>query len=103
MSQVARTETFEVRLPEPTSTKFERDRRAFHLLLPDLLQTHLGQYVAIHDEQVVDSGPERLEVAMRVLARVGPTDIYVGLVSVVPERAYSSGVIRDASLEKSRE
>lgn len=94
MSQAAETPTFGVHLPDPPLTKFERERRAFYRLLPDLLQTHRGQYVAVHDEQVVDSGPERLPVAMRVLERVGPTDIYVGLVSVEPEPLVRSGLIR---------
>jgi hypothetical protein len=85
----------EVHLPEPPLTKFERERRAFYRLLPELLNTHRGQYVAIHEEQVVDSGPERLPVAMRVLERIGPADIYVGLVSVEPRQVYRSGVRRD--------
>lgn len=95
MSETATTTTFEVRLPEPPPTKFERERRAFFRLLPELLRTHRGQYAAVHDERVVDSGPDRLSVAARVLERVGPADIYVGLVSVEPERVDRSGVIRD--------
>lgn len=31
--------------------KFERERRAFFRLLPALLGTHRGQYVAVHDER----------------------------------------------------
>ena len=86
---------FEVRLDQPPRSEFERERRAFYRLLPQLLSTHRGQYVAIHDEQVVDSGPARLEVALRVLNRVGSVDIYVGLVSDPPVRVERSGVRRD--------
>ncbi len=33
---------FEVRLQEPPPDQFERERRAFFRLLPDLLATHRG-------------------------------------------------------------
>jgi hypothetical protein len=88
-------ETFEVVLPEPPLSKFERERRAFLRQLPDLLATHRGQYVAIHDEQVVDSGPDQVEVALRVRRRVGNVALYVHLVSDEPEPVYRSGVVRD--------
>src|SRR4051794_21778074 len=86
-------QTFSVPLPAP-ATKFDRERAAFLRLLPSLLKTHDGRYVAIHEERVVDDGPDRLEVAMRVLRRVGNVDIYVGLVSETPEPLARSGVIR---------
>lgn len=70
-------------LPERTPSKFEREQRAFLRLLPGLLQTHRGQYVAIHDERVTDSGPDRGEVVRRTLDRVR-ADIFVGLVTEQP-------------------
>jgi hypothetical protein len=82
-----------VQLPGP-ATKFERERQAFHRLLPELLKTHRGRYVAIHNEQMVDEGPDRLSVAMRVLQQIGNVDIYVGLVSEQKEPVSRSGVIR---------
>jgi hypothetical protein len=85
---------FEVRLPEPALSKGEREYRAFLRLLPGLLATHRGQFVAIHEGRVVDSGPERVEVAYRVQQRLGPVPIHVALVSDEPERVYRSGVIR---------
>lgn len=88
-------ETIEVVLPEPAVSKFERERRAFFRLLPDLLTTHRGQYVAVHDERVVDSGPDQQEVALRVLRRVGHVGIYVHLVADPPEPVYRSGVVRE--------
>ena len=66
-------------------------------LLPRIFADYRGQYVAIHDEKVVDSGPGRLEVALRVLRRIGNVDIYVGLVSDQPELVSRSGVRRDLS------
>lgn len=82
-----------VTLPAPL-TKFDRERQAFRRLLPDLLQSHNGRYVAIHNEQVIDEGPDRLSVAVRVLRQVGNVDIYVGLVSDKPELVSRSGVVR---------
>ena len=84
MSEAVARTTFEVRLPEPPLSKAERERRAFAHLLPQLLATHRGQYVAVHGEQVVDSGPDRIELVWRVLRRF-KTDTYVGLVSEDPE------------------
>jgi hypothetical protein len=94
MSETTIPPALEVHLPEPL-TKFEREQRAFHRLLPELLKTHHGQYVAIHDEQVVDSGADQLEVALRVWKRIGPTAINVTLVRREPRPACRSGVIRD--------
>ena len=94
MNETAIVEMPAVVLPDPPqTTKFERERAAFYRLLPDLLATHRGQYVAIHDEQVVDSGPVRGEVVCRVLDRF-QTDIYVGLVSEEPPPVVRSGVRR---------
>ncbi len=92
----AAVQPFEVRLPEPPPpTKFERERSAFFRLLPELLATHRGQYVAVHGEQVVDSGPDQLEVALRVLRRVGHVPVYVHLVEDARERPVArSGLVR---------
>ena len=43
-----------------TQTKWEREYHAFRRLLPQLLATHRGRYVAIHQEEVADSGDEKL-------------------------------------------
>lgn len=87
--------TYEVKLPQCEPTKFERERRAFLRLLPQLLATHRGQYVAIHDETVAASGTDRMEVAMKVWQRVGGVDLYVGLVTDQPEPVARSGVVRE--------
>jgi hypothetical protein len=87
--------TYEVKLPPREPTKFERERRAFLRLLPQLLATHRGSYVAIHDEQVAASGADRMEVAMNVWTRVGGVDLYVGLVTDQPEPIARSGVVRE--------
>lgn len=95
MEQRATQQALEIAVPTSAASKLERERLAFLRMLPDLLTHQRGQYVAVHDGQVVDSGPNRLEVALRVLRRVGNVDIYVGLVSEQPEPISRSGVRRD--------
>ncbi len=82
-------------VPALPRTKWEREHQAFLRLLPQLLATHRGQYVAIHEGQVVDSGEDRLALALRVLAKIGPLPIHVGLVTLDPDPVARSGVRRD--------
>ncbi len=84
-----------VDFPPVPGTKWEREYRAFHRLLPQLMTTYRGQFVAIHDEQVVDSGDDKLALALRVLAKVGNVAIHVGRVTEEPELVARSGFRRD--------
>jgi hypothetical protein len=94
MSDASKQEPIEVKLPTRELTKVERERRAFLRLLPQLLGTHRGQYVAVHDGKVVGSGKDRMELAMEVWGRIGGVDLYIGLVSEEPERPVRSGLVR---------
>ena len=78
-------------------SKWDREYQAFRRLLPKLLANHRGLYVAVHEEQVVDSGGDKLALALRVLNKVGNTAIHVGLVTEEPERVTRSGVRHDLS------
>jgi hypothetical protein len=71
-------------LTPPPDDKWRREQRAFHRLLPELLQTHRGRFVAIHDEQVVESGNDKLEVARAAYARFGYVPIFVSRVTDQP-------------------
>lgn len=84
-----------IELTPPPRTKWEREYQAFRRLLPQLLATHRGRYVAIHEEQVVDSGDDNLALALRVLAEVGNVAIHVGLVTDEPAPVSHSGVRRE--------
>lgn len=68
-------------LPAPPDDKWRREQRAFRRLLPELLQTLRGQYVAIHEGKVVESGDNKLAVAERAYTRFGYVPIYVSLVT----------------------
>jgi Family of unknown function (DUF5678) len=93
MTSTAAPEPIEVHLPDPPLSKFEREKRAFFRLLPELLHTHRGQYVAVHDERVIDSGSDQLSVALRAQAKV-QAGVYVGLVSDDPPPVARSGIRR---------
>ena len=75
-------------------TKWEREYQAFRRLLPQLLQTHRGLYVAVHDGRVVASGADKVAVALEAFGHVGNVPIHVGLVSTEPEPVVRSGVRR---------
>ena len=68
------------------ATKWEYERAAYWRLLPSLLSQHRDEYVAIHEGQVVDSGADQIDLALRVYRRFGYLPIYVGLVSNEPLR-----------------
>jgi hypothetical protein len=89
-------ETFQVTWPAvPTPIEESRrppDRRAdaevaaFARLLPALLETHRGQYVAIHGGRVVDAGPEAIPLILKVHQAIGYVPIHVALVTEEPPR-----------------
>src|SRR5438105_13297028 len=68
---------------EPPS-KWEREYAAFKRLLPELLKTHRGKYVAIHEERMVDSDTEQIPLILRVRDRIGNVAIHVDLVTDQP-------------------
>jgi hypothetical protein len=72
-------------LPALPQDKWRCEQRAFRHLLPELLKTHRGQYVAVHEGQVVESGSDKLDIAGRAYARFGYVPIYVSLVTDEPQ------------------
>ena len=86
----------DVPTPIQWDPKWEREYAAFQRLLPELLKTHRGKYVAIHDGEVVESGDDQLSVAERAWERVGYVALHVGLVTEHPrvERIPSLGRVR---------
>src|SRR4051812_12853963 len=62
-------------------TRYQREYEAFQRLLPGLLETHRGKYVAVHDGQVVDSGDDDIALTERVHAKYGYVPIHVGRVA----------------------
>lgn len=89
-------------IPPPPVSKWQREHQAFCRLLPQLLATEPGTYVAIHNEQVIDRDDDESALILRVLAKVGNVDIHVGLVTDYPAPAYRSGVVRDLTALENR-
>src|SRR5262245_32470457 len=84
MSEVVEFPAPKIEFPEPKVDKFRQEQWAFYCLLGDLLKTHRRQYVAVHNKQVVESSPDKMDVIRRAYQRFGNVPIYVGLVSDAP-------------------
>lgn len=78
------TTTYEVDMTHPELPKGEREHQAFLRLLPKLLTTHAGKYVAIHDGKVIDVDTDEVALIRRVHARIGYVPIHVALVREKP-------------------
>lgn len=70
--------------PATSDDKWENEHQSFLKLLPDLLQTHRGQYVAVHEGKVVDSGPVKADVALRAYRTFGKIPMCIRLVTEQP-------------------
>jgi hypothetical protein len=70
--------------PKTVDPNMERERLAYQRLLPELLRTHRGEWVAIVDEQAVAFGPTFQSVIVPVRKRYGQRQIYVQEVLETP-------------------
>ena len=64
----------------------DEELRAFDRLLPELLTTHRGQFVAVFGGNVVGSGTDKIAVAKQAYAEYGYRPILVRLVTDAPQR-----------------
>jgi hypothetical protein len=81
MSETGVQSALAVELPVSKLSKGEEEYQAFLGLLPQLLRTHFGKYVAIHDRQVVDTDTDEVALILRVHTKLGYVPIHVGLVT----------------------
>lgn len=85
MDSVVTLEVLEIGTREwPVAPPLAAEQRAFVQLLPELLRTYRGQYVAILGDRVIDSGPDRVELLTRVYAEHGYRPILCRLVTDQP-------------------
>ncbi|CAN5154371.1 hypothetical protein BH10PLA2_BH10PLA2_02240 [soil metagenome] len=82
------------RLFSAPQSKWEREYQAFQRLLPKLLETDRGLFVAIHNEQVVDKDLDEMALITRTQTKVGNVDIHVGKVGEQLPPPVRSGVVR---------
>jgi hypothetical protein len=70
---------YQALLAQPPSSDlgFEQERAAFQRLLPELLKTHRGEWIAIVDGQPVEFGPDFSSVIAPVRQRFGQRPVYV--------------------------
>lgn len=78
--------------PPRGDARWRAERDAFLRLLPSLLATDRGRYVAVHGGSVIVAGDDEVEVAMEAYRRVGQVPLHVGLVTTEAPR-----VVRIAS------
>jgi len=67
-------------IPKIMDDPWLRDQRAFFLMLPELLKTHRGKWVAVYNEQVVEIGDTRRNVLLRFRDRFPHAEVYIQLV-----------------------
>jgi hypothetical protein len=81
--------------PPPPLPKWAREREAFLRLLPELLKTHEGRFVVVHDGKVVADGPDRFAALDRAYAAVGKVDLYA-------EQVTATGALRVVKIPSCR-
>lgn len=81
MSDVDTFAAPEFQWPPASDSKWESERQAFRMMRTSLMSRYRGQYVAVHEGEVVESGEDQAIVAIRAYERCGYVPIYVGLVS----------------------
>ena len=67
-------------IPAPREGKWRWEQRAFRRLLSELRLAHPDEFVAIHEETVVGSGVDKIEVARLAYERFGYIPIFVSRV-----------------------
>ena len=84
MSEVIEYPAPDLSLVNRPESAWERERRAFRAMQPELRMKYDGQFVAIKDGKVVASGLDEVAVALEAYSRVGYGPLYLGYVSDSP-------------------
>jgi len=66
--------------------KIRAEAQAFEQQQPTLLARYRGEYVAVHQGQVIDHDPSLRTLHLRIFARLGRTPVLLKQVSDEPER-----------------
>ncbi len=78
MSEVIEYPAPDLSLFKPPETAWERERRAFRELLPELRAKYDGQFVAIKNGEVAAHGSDEVAVALEAYSKVGYGPLYLG-------------------------
>jgi predicted transcriptional regulator len=68
--------------------KLEAEITAFELMHEDLKAQYLGNFVAIHNGQVVDSDEEFESLFLRVREQLGPVPVLIRRVGIKPQTEF---------------
>ncbi len=66
---------------DETLFAFEREVEAFAAMKSELMRKYAGEYVAIHNGEVVATGEDKFQVSQQVREQLGQVIYYVELVS----------------------
>lgn len=69
----------------PDRPLMEQEQAAYERLRPSLLETHDGQYVAIHGGELVDADVDQMALARRIIATYPGRVVHIRLVGREPE------------------
>ncbi len=66
--------------PTTKEDRWLREQRAFFRMLPGLLKTHRGKWVAVYGEEVIEVGASMQSVLHKVRERLPKGELYIQLV-----------------------
>ena len=89
MSDVIEYPAPNLSLVMPPESTWERERRAFRALLPELRANYEGQFVAIKDGNVVASGSDEVAVALEAYSRALATSRIILVMSPTRPHTHS--------------
>lgn len=69
--------------------KIHAEARAFRAMHRQLMEKHLGWYVAIHEGQLVDDDQDRRKLYLRIRAKYGIVPVLIRQVAKAPEREFN--------------
>jgi len=90
-------EAVEYYLREQQRIKLNREILAYETLYPELKQNYLGQWVAVHNQALVDHDKDRIALYRRIRARYGRTAV---LLRQVTEHLHEEVWLRTPSTGK---
>ncbi len=79
-------EAVRTHLHQMARQKIRAETKAFEQQQDMLLANYLGQYVAIHDGQIIDHDPNLLALHLRIFEQLGDVAVLLKKVTTEPER-----------------
>ncbi|MEK7326887.1 MAG: DUF5678 domain-containing protein [Chloroflexota bacterium] len=77
-------EAVERYLREQQRAKLDNEIEAYEAMHPEIKKKHFGQWVAVHNRQLVDHDPDRVELYRRVRVRYGRMSVLIRQVREQP-------------------